>query len=279
MTRTAWYGVAVRRRGDRAAAVVGDSISRRCTFWLGRCPRGRCRCRRSRRAARAADAQGRGRGRRAARAGAAIDRVHARMGEFLKPGRTEAQVAADIAAAIVEEGTRRRRSSSSARARTARPAPRVSDRVIQAGDVVVIDIGGPCEPATTPTPPAPTPSASRGRGGEAYAVLQHAQERRWRRAARGHRRGGRRGRPRVGRRGTGGGVHPPHRPRDRPEVHEEPYIVGGNNLPLEPGMAFSVSRALLRRRVGRPHRGHRRRHRRRRRAAQPPPPRPGGSVP
>ena len=37
-------------------------------------------------------------------AGAAIDRVHARMGEFLKAGRTEAQAAADIAAAIVEEG-------------------------------------------------------------------------------------------------------------------------------------------------------------------------------
>ena len=37
-------------------------------------------------------------------AGAAIDRVHARMGEFLKAGRTEAQVGADIAAAIVEEG-------------------------------------------------------------------------------------------------------------------------------------------------------------------------------
>jgi Xaa-Pro aminopeptidase len=24
------------------------------------------------------------------------------------------------------------------------------------------------------------------------------------------------------------------------DVHEEPYIVGGNTLPLEPGMAFSV---------------------------------------
>jgi Xaa-Pro dipeptidase len=24
------------------------------------------------------------------------------------------------------------------------------------------------------------------------------------------------------------------------EVHEEPYIVGGNSLPLEPGMAFSI---------------------------------------
>ena len=37
-------------------------------------------------------------------AGAAIDRVHARVGEWLRPGRTEAEVGADIAAAIVEEG-------------------------------------------------------------------------------------------------------------------------------------------------------------------------------
>src|SRR5699024_7135318 len=38
------------------------------------------------------------------RAGAAIDRVHARMGEWLRAGRTEAEVGADITAAIEEEG-------------------------------------------------------------------------------------------------------------------------------------------------------------------------------
>src|SRR5690349_488266 len=37
-------------------------------------------------------------------AGAAIDRVHARMGEWLRVGRTEAEVGAAIAAAIVAEG-------------------------------------------------------------------------------------------------------------------------------------------------------------------------------
>ena len=36
--------------------------------------------------------------------GAANDRVQARIGEWLRPGRTEAEVAADIAAAIVAEG-------------------------------------------------------------------------------------------------------------------------------------------------------------------------------
>ena len=39
------------------------------------------------------------------KAGAAIDRVHARVPEFLVPGRTEADVAADIAEAIVGGGT------------------------------------------------------------------------------------------------------------------------------------------------------------------------------
>ena len=38
------------------------------------------------------------------RAGQAIDRVHARMGEWLRPGRTEASVGRDIADAILAEG-------------------------------------------------------------------------------------------------------------------------------------------------------------------------------
>ena len=59
------------------------------------------------------------------KAGAAIDRVHARVGEWLRPGRTEAEVGADIAAAIVEEGhvagrVRHRRQ----RAERREPAPR-----------------------------------------------------------------------------------------------------------------------------------------------------------
>ena len=57
------------------------------------------------RAARAADAQDAGRGRRAAREPApAIDRVHARMGEFLRAGRSEREVAEDIGPAILDEG-------------------------------------------------------------------------------------------------------------------------------------------------------------------------------
>ncbi|WP_424186190.1 M24 family metallopeptidase [Actinokineospora sp. G85] len=76
-------------------------------------------------------------------AGAAIDRVHARMGEWLRVGRTEAEVAADIRAAIVEEGHAEARFAIvGSGPNGASPHHDVSDRVIAAGDVVVVDTGG-----------------------------------------------------------------------------------------------------------------------------------------
>ncbi len=177
-------------------------------------------------------------------AGAAIDRVHARVPEFLKPGRTEADVAADITEAIVAEGH-----SEAAFVivgsgpNGADPHHECSDRVLQAGDIVVVDIGGPVEPGynsdSTRTYSIGEPSAEIA--GQ-YAVLQRAQ------AA-----GVAAVRPGVTaeqvdatardvlaeaglaeyfvhRTGHGIGL----------SVHEEPYIVAGNDLPLAPGMAFSV---------------------------------------
>ena len=77
-------------------------------------------------------------------AGAAIDRVHARVGEWLRAGRTEADVAADIAAAIVEEGHATAEFVIvGSGPNGASPHHSVSDRVIEDGDVVVVDIGGP----------------------------------------------------------------------------------------------------------------------------------------
>ena len=94
---------------------------------------------------RAADAQGRRRGRaRWPAAGAAIDRVQRRIGEWLRPGRTENEVAADIAAAIVDEGHARPDFVIvGSGPNGASPHHEASDRVIEPGDVVVIDIGGP----------------------------------------------------------------------------------------------------------------------------------------
>jgi Xaa-Pro aminopeptidase len=178
-------------------------------------------------------------------AGAAIDRVHARMGEFLKAGRTEAQIGADIAAAIVEEGhTAAAFVIVGSGPNGASPHHDVSDRVIESGDVVVVDIGGPLPSgyysdstrtyAVGAEPPA--------RVQEAYAALQDAQERAVAAvrpgvpaelvdaAARARLTDAGLGERFLHRTGHGIGL----------DVHEDPYIVGGNTTMLEPGMAFSV---------------------------------------
>ncbi|GAA4846075.1 M24 family metallopeptidase [Saccharopolyspora rosea] len=179
------------------------------------------------------------------KAGAAIDRVHARMAEFLRAGRTEAEVGADIAAAIVEEGhVEADFVIVGSGPNGASPHHAVSDRVIEQGDVVVIDIGGPIPEGynsdCTRTYAVGEPSQSDVR--ETYAVLQEAQRAaveavrpgvtaesidaaaREPIAAAGF------GENFVHRTGHGIGL----------DVHEEPYVVGGNSLVLEPGMAFSV---------------------------------------
>ncbi|MGI9001739.1 MAG: M24 family metallopeptidase [Pseudonocardia sp.] len=178
-------------------------------------------------------------------AGAAIDRVHARMAEFLKAGRTEAQVGADIAAAIVEEGhTGAAFVIVGSGPNGASPHHDVSERVIETGDVVVVDIGGPLpggynSDCTRSYAVGAEPAAAVR---EAYAVLLDAQERAVRAvrpgvtaeeidaAAREPITAAGLGEGFVHRTGHGIGL----------DVHEEPYIVGGNPLPLEPGMAFSV---------------------------------------
>ena len=111
------------------------------------------------------------------RAGAAIDRVHARVGEWLRPGRTEAAVAADIADALIAEGhTAAAFVIVGSGPNGADPHHEHSDRVIEQDDIVVIDIGGPVAPGynsdCTRTycftePPADVAAA--------YAALEEAQ--------------------------------------------------------------------------------------------------------
>lgn len=178
------------------------------------------------------------------RAGAAIDEVHAAMGDWLRAGRTEAAVAADIADAIrgaghatvdfviVGSGPN-----------GASPHHEVSERVIGPGEPVVVDIGGSmpdgyCSDSTRvycigEPPPAFAP---------AYQALQQAQQ-----AAVQHVRPGVTcesvdavardalteaglGEAFIHRTGHGIGL----------QTHEEPYIVAGNTIALQPGMAFSV---------------------------------------
>ncbi|HET9140471.1 Xaa-Pro peptidase family protein [Actinophytocola sp.] len=179
------------------------------------------------------------------RAGAAIDRVHARMAEWLRAGRTEAAIAADITAAIVEEGhVRADFVIVGSGPNGASPHHTVSERVVESGDVVVIDIGGPVAEGynsdSTRTYSIGTPRDTDV--AQTYAVLQEAQ-----RAAVDSVRPGVRaedvdavarkviaeagfGPNFIHRTGHGIGL----------DVHEDPYIVSGNRIAVEPGMAFSV---------------------------------------
>jgi Xaa-Pro aminopeptidase len=178
------------------------------------------------------------------KAGAAIDRVHARVPEFLVPGRTEADVAADIADAIVAEGhSQVAFVIVGSGPHGADPHHEYSDRELAPGDVVVVDIGGVCEPGynsdstRTYCLGEPEPVVA-----QQYSVLQRAQ----RAAVDAVRPGVTAEQVDAAARDVlaeaGLAEHFVHRTGHGIglAVHEEPYIVAGNDLPLVPGMAFSV---------------------------------------
>jgi Xaa-Pro aminopeptidase len=178
-------------------------------------------------------------------AGAAIDRVHARVGEWLRPGRTEAEVGADLAAAIVAEGhTHAEFVIVGSGPNGASPHHEVSDRVIEAGDVVVVDIGGPVAAGyhSDSTRTYVLGASNHTDVAETYAVLQAAQHAAVEavrpgvtaesidRAARAVIADAGFGEYFIHRTGHGIGL----------DVHEDPYIVADNTIALEPGMAFSI---------------------------------------
>jgi Xaa-Pro aminopeptidase len=179
-----------------------------------------------------------------AEAGAAIDRVHARVPGWLRPGVTERQVGAKIAEAILAEGHAHVDFTIvGSGPNAASPHHEVSDRVIERGDVVVVDIGGTmpsgyCSDCTRTYAVGSAPDDFLAY----YAVLKHAQE-----AATASVRPGVTaasvdavardiiadagyGEWFIHRTGHGIGL----------ESHEDPYIVEGNTIALESGMAFSI---------------------------------------
>ena len=180
-----------------------------------------------------------------AAAGAAIDRVHARMAEWLRVGRTEAAVGADIAAAILEEGhVGVDFTIVGSGPNGASPHHEVSDRVIRAGDVVVVDIGGETatgyrSDCTRTYVVGGEPSAEVA---EWYGVLRSAQTAATASVrpgvpaaqidavARGIITEAGWGEQFIHRTGHGIGL----------DTHEAPYIVEGNDTPLVPRTAFSV---------------------------------------
>ncbi|MFF1681627.1 M24 family metallopeptidase [Streptomyces sp. NPDC058256] len=178
------------------------------------------------------------------RAGAAIDRVHARMGEWLRAGRSEREVGRDIADAIVAEGhVRVDFVIVGSGPHSASPHHELSDRTIQPGDPVVVDIGGTtqdgyCSDSTRVYAVGEPPADFR----RLHDVLLRAQRAQTDAVRPGITAGQL---DAVGRdiiTDAGYGPHFIHRTGHGIglESHEEPYIVTGNPLPLAPGMAFSV---------------------------------------
>jgi len=177
-------------------------------------------------------------------AGAAIDRVHARVPGWLRAGRTEREVGADIAEAILAEGHATVDFVIVASGpNAASPHHEVSDRVLTVGDAVVVDIGGAmpsgyCSDSTRTYTIGEPP----GEFTAYYKVLYDAQEAACAAvrpgvtaesvdaAAREPITAAGYGAAFFHRTGHGIGL----------ESHEDPYIVAGNTEVLEPGMAFSV---------------------------------------
>jgi Xaa-Pro aminopeptidase len=177
-------------------------------------------------------------------AGEAIDRVHAQVPGWLRPGRTEREVAADISEAILAEGHASVDFAIVASGPNgASPHHTAADRVLQTGDAVVVDIGGTmpsgyCSDCTRTyaigTPPADFTAY--------YQVLKDAQDAACAAvrpgvaaeavdaAAREPITAAGFGQFFVHRTGHGIGL----------ETHEDPYIVAGNAEVLQPGHAFSI---------------------------------------
>lgn len=178
------------------------------------------------------------------RAGRAIDEVHAQVPRLLRVGRTEREVGRDIAELIIATGhVSVDFVIVAAGPNGASPHHDLSDRVIEAGDAVVVDIGGTmadgyCSDCTR--------MYSMGDPGEEYlakyAELFQAQHQASAlagpgvtcaaidSAARDRLVDAGLGDQFIHRTGHGIGM----------QTHEEPYIMQGNELELEPGMAFSI---------------------------------------
>ncbi len=177
-------------------------------------------------------------------AAAAIDTVHARMGEWLRPGRTEREIGADIAAAILAAGHATVEFVIvGSGPNGASPHHELSDRVVRPGEPVVVDIGGRMPSGynsdCTRTyligqPPAEIAAL--------YAALQRAQLAQCERAAAGI---VAQELDAVGREiitEAGYGEYFVHRTGHGIglDVHEEPYVVAGSGLPLPAGATFSI---------------------------------------
>ena len=175
------------------------------------------------------------------RAGRAIDRVHEQVVELLRPGRTEREVGEDLAEQILEAGHERVDFVIvGSGPNGASPHHELSDRRIEVGDPVVIDIGG-----TMPSGYDSTRTYTVGHAPDDfvayYGVLQRAQQTAVDAVRPGVTAESVDAAARHVLTEAGYGEHFIHRTGHGIglETHEEPYIVRGSQVQLRSGMCFS----------------------------------------
>lgn len=172
----------------------------------------------------------------------AIDAVHERVPEVLRAGRTEREVAADLAAMIRDGHDEVSFVIVASGPNSASPHHEPGERRIEEGDVVVVDIGGVldgyCSDMTRTYAVGHAPPGFL----DHYTVLERAQAV----AAAAVRPGVTAGDVDAAARdvlaASGLGDAFVHRTGHGigMQTHEEPWILGGSTVPLVPGMAFSV---------------------------------------
>jgi len=178
-------------------------------------------------------------------AGAAADRVAAQLhaGQIPMVGRTEAQVSADISARLIAEGHDVVNFAIvAAGENAASPHHHAGDRVIRENEIVLTDFGGTMAGYCSDITRCVFLGEPSAEIAEAYAVLHEAQAAGVQagvvgaacqdvdRAARQVIADAGYGDWFIHRTGHGIGM----------EAHEDPYMVEGNELPIEAGHAFSV---------------------------------------
>ena len=181
------------------------------------------------------------------KAAQAIDRVHAQVPELLQPGRTEREVADDLEALILKEHVSVDFVIVGSMENGANPHHSFSDRVINAGDPVVVDIGGTLASGyhsdCTRTYVAGGDIAKAPEDFlDAYKVLQDAQLASLEFAKPGRTAEEIDASSRTPISEAGYGEYFTHRLGHGIGLsgHEEPFIIAGNDLVIQESMAFSI---------------------------------------
>lgn len=181
------------------------------------------------------------------KAAQAIDRVHAQVPELLQPGRTEREVADDLEALILKEHVSVDFVIVGSMENGANPHHSFSDRVLNAGDPVVVDIGGTLASGyhsdCTRTYVAGGDIAKAPEDFlDAYQVLQDAQLASLEFAKPGRTAEEIDASSRTPISEAGYGEYFTHRLGHGIGLsgHEEPFIIAGNDLVIQESMAFSI---------------------------------------